>query len=146
MHNIILFPSFLWTSYYIILLYKHYIVYSSLILLYSYCFFSSSFLLVFIGCFYYSLIEYFLYHSSLIVLSIARFSSFIVRFSCFLPPTSLQFDATRLDPGSEGNAQSKPQIHNLPFAMRIIIEYQKLCYSLFHSARLLPARPFREDA
>jgi len=30
--------------------------------------------------------------------------------------------------------------------MRIIIEYQKLCYSLFHSARLLPTRSFREDA
>lgn len=39
--------------------------------------------------------------------------------------------------------QTKPQIYNLPVAMRIIIEYQKLCYSLFHSAHLLPARRFR---
>lgn len=36
--------------------------------------------------------------------------------------------------------RAKPQIYN--FAMRIIIEYQKLCYSLFHSAHLLPARRF----
>lgn len=87
----------------------------------------------------------FLYYSFIIALPIARFSFSTIRFSCFLPPTSPRFDATRLGPGSEGNAQSNPQIHNLPVAMRIIIEYQKLCYSLFHSARLLPTRPFRED-
>lgn len=64
-----------------------------------------------------------------------------------LPSSPLpRIHATRLGPGSGENAQSKPQIHNLPVAIRIIIEYQKLCYSLFHSARLLPARPFREDA
>lgn len=76
-----------------------------------------------------------------------RFSFSATRFSCFFPPTS-RFDATRLGRGlvEENYAQSKLQIHNLPVAMRIIIEYQKLCYSLFHSARLLPACPFREDA
>lgn len=78
-----------------------------------------------------------------------RFSfSATLRFSCFFPSTS-RFDATRLGRGrgsGENYAQSKLQIHNLPVAMRIIIEYQKLCYSLFHSARLLPACPFRENA
>lgn len=38
----------------------------------------------------------------------------------------------------QNTKRTKPQIYN--FAMRIIIEYQKLCYSLFHSAHLLPQR------
>lgn len=71
---------------------------------------------------------------------IARFS-FSLLLATFLavPFLPLLLDLLR-------RATQEPQIYNLPVAMRIIIEYQKLCYSLFHSAHLLPARPFREDA
>jgi len=58
----------------------------------------------------------------------------------------LLLDLMRRDWFNSGGAQPKPQIYNLPVAMRIIIEYQKLCYSLFHSVHLLPMRLFREDA
>lgn len=60
------------------------------------------------------------------------------------PPPPLSFVLLAPPPPPLGTGRNtkraKPQIYN--FAMRIIIEYQKLCYSLFHSAHLLPARRF----
>lgn len=60
------------------------------------------------------------------------------------PPSSLSFvllvslSPSRPNKMGQNTKRTKPQIYN--FAMRIIIEYQKLCYSLFHSAHLLPQR------
>lgn len=86
--------------------------------------------------------------------------SFILSLSLFFPSTSPSFFSlsssssssfalfcpfriplplsSRPNKMGQNTKRTKPQIYN--FAMRIIIEYQKLCYSLFHSAHLLPQR------
>lgn len=61
---------------------------------------------------------------------------------CPPPPPPFSFvllvSLSSRDKMGQNTKRTKPQIYN--FAMRIIIEYQKLCYSLFHSAHLLPQR------
>lgn len=76
-----------------------------------------------------------------LVFHFSSFSHRILRLRSLLSFLVRSFHDTR-----SKDEQTKPQIYNLPVAMRIIIEYQKLCYSLFHSAHLLPAWRFRGPA
>ena len=78
-------------------------------------------------------------------LSLSLFFSLLrIPHSSLCPPPPPPFSFVLLvslssrDKMGQNTKRTKPQIYN--FAMRIIIEYQKLCYSLFHSAHLLPQR------
>lgn len=78
------------------------------------------------------------------ILSLFFFLLRVPRSSLCPPPLPLSFvllvslSPSRPNKMGQNTKRTKPQIYN--FAMRIIIEYQKLCYSLFHSAHLLPQR------
>ena len=78
--------------------------------------------------------------------SLPRGLPFLVFFSPDRPPPfSFVLPGCSLVDTSRGRRRNRRNGKSIisPVAMRIIIEYQKLCYSLFHSAHLLPARRFR---